>query len=102
MRIDEIPQLWNILCGEMALVGPRPERPEFVSKLTQTIPFYRQRHLIKPGLTGWAQICYRYGSSEDDAREKLSYDFYYLKNASLLLDFQICLQTISEVTRGSR
>lgn len=102
MRIDEIPQLWNILCGEMALVGPRPERPEFVSKLTQTIPFYRQRHLIKPGLTGWAQICYRYGSSEDDAREKLSYDLYYLKNASLLLDFQICLQTISEVTRGSR
>jgi len=101
-RIDEIPQFWNILRGDMALIGPRPERPEFVDRLTQTIPFYRQRHLLKPGLTGWAQICYRYGSSEADAREKLSYDLYYLKNASLLLDLQILLQTIGAVARGSR
>ena len=101
-RIDEIPQFWNIFCGEMALIGPRPERPEFVAKLAQTIPFYRQRHLAKPGLTGWAQICYRYGASEADAREKLSYDLYYLKNASPLLDLQILLQTVSAVAKGAR
>jgi len=101
-RIDELPQLWNIICGEMALVGPRPERPEFVEKLAAEIPFYSQRHLIKPGLTGWAQICFPYGASKEDAIEKLSYDLYYLKNATLLLDLQIMMQTIGAVAKGSR
>jgi lipopolysaccharide/colanic/teichoic acid biosynthesis glycosyltransferase len=102
MRIDELPQLWNIMVGDMAFVGPRPERPEFVARLELGIPFYRQRHLIKPGLTGWAQICFPYGASEGDAREKLSYDFYYLKNMSIPLDLQIVLQTIGAVAKGSR
>jgi lipopolysaccharide/colanic/teichoic acid biosynthesis glycosyltransferase len=101
-RIDEIPQFWNILIGEMSFIGPRPERPEFVEKLAKTIPYYRQRHLVKPGLTGWAQICYRYGASEEDAREKLSYDLYYLKNASWMLDLQIMLQTIGAIAKGAR
>jgi exopolysaccharide biosynthesis polyprenyl glycosylphosphotransferase len=101
-RLDEVPQFWNILIGDMSFIGPRPERPEFVEKLAMTIPFYRQRHLVKPGLTGWAQICYRYGASEEDAREKLSYDLYYLKNASWMLDMQIVLQTIGAVAKGAR
>lgn len=101
-RIDEIPQFWNIIKGDMAFVGPRPERPEFVEILAERIPYYRQRHLIKPGLTGWAQICYPYGASEEDAREKLSYDLYYLKNVSFLLDLQIVLQTIGAIAKGSR
>jgi exopolysaccharide biosynthesis polyprenyl glycosylphosphotransferase len=101
-RIDELPQLWNVLRGDMAFVGPRPERPEFVERLAATIPFYRQRHLIKPGITGWAQICFPYGASREDAIEKLSYDLYYLKNASLLLDVQIMMQTLTAVARGSR
>ena len=101
-RIDELPQFWNILIGDMSFIGPRPERPEFVEKLAKTIPYYRQRHLVKPGLTGWAQICYRYGASEEDAREKLSYDLYYLKNASWMLDMQIVLQTIGAVAKGAR
>jgi len=101
-RIDELPQLWNIICGEMSVVGPRPERPEFVERLEKAVPYYRQRHSIKPGLTGWAQINFPYGASEEDAREKISYDFYYLKNASFLLDFQIVLQTIGAVAKGSR
>ena len=101
-RIDELPQFWNILHGEMSFIGPRPERPEFVEKLAGSIPYYRQRHLIKPGLTGWAQICYQYGASEEDAREKLSYDLYYLKNASFMLDMQIILQTIGAIAKGAR
>lgn len=101
-RVDEVPQFWNILRGDMALVGPRPERPEFVEQLARTIPFYAQRHLVKPGLTGWAQICYPYGASEEDVRQKLSFDLYYLKNASLILDVQIMLQTVSAMARGSR
>lgn len=102
LRIDELPQFWNIFRGDMAFVGPRPERPEFVEQLAQSIPFYRQRHLITPGLTGWAQICYPYGASEEDAREKLGYDFYYMKKASLLLDLQILLQTVGALARGAR
>jgi exopolysaccharide biosynthesis polyprenyl glycosylphosphotransferase len=101
-RIDEIPQFWNILLGEMSFIGPRPERPEFVEKLAASVPYYRQRHLVKPGLTGWAQICYRYGASEEDAREKLSYDLYYLKNASWTLDLQIVMQTIGAIAKGAR
>jgi sugar transferase (PEP-CTERM system associated) len=103
-RIDELPQLFNVLRGEMSIVGPRPERPEFVEELSQKIPYYRERHYVKPGLTGWAQLCYRYGASEDDAVEKLQYDLYYVKNHSLLFDFVILLQTAEVVLwqKGSR
>lgn len=93
-RLDELPQFINILRGEMSLIGPRPERPEFVEQLAETIPFYRARHAVRPGLSGWAQVQYRYGSSLDDARIKLEYDLYYVKHASLLLDLRITLQTI--------
>lgn len=93
-HLDEIPQLYNILKGELSFVGPRPERPEFVKPLKEQIPFYEMRHLIKPGITGWAQINYRYGASVEDAYEKLQYDLYYLKNRSLFLDISIILKTI--------
>lgn len=96
-RLDEIPQLWNILKGEMSFVGPRPERPEFVVELAKTIPFYRERMLVKPGLTGWAQINFPYGASAADAAAKLQYDLYYIKNRSLVLDLAIILRTIKTV-----
>lgn len=99
-RIDEIPQLINILKGEMSLVGPRPERPEFVEKLKQVIPYYSKRHFIKPGLTGWAQVRYPYGSSVEDAVEKLRYDLYYLKNRGPFLDTLIFFETIKVVLFG--
>jgi sugar transferase (PEP-CTERM system associated) len=103
-RIDELPQLLNVLTGHMSIVGPRPERPEFVDELTVKIPYYRERHYVKPGLTGWAQLCYSYGSSENDAIEKLQYDLYYVKNHSLLFDFAILVQTAEVVLwqKGSR
>jgi len=93
-RLDELPQIWNILKGEMSFVGPRAERPEFHGTLQKEVPFYEERYLIKPGLTGWAQINFRYGSSIQDAAEKLKYDLYYIKNRSLLLDLGIILKTI--------
>lgn len=96
-RIDEIPQLINVLQGDMSLVGPRPERPEFVSKLKEVIPYYSERHYVKPGVTGWAQVCYPYGASVEDAIEKLRYDLYYVKNLSVLLDIRIILRTIGVV-----
>jgi sugar transferase (PEP-CTERM system associated) len=96
-RIDELPQILNVLKGEMAFVGPRPERPEFVQVLDAEIPFYSQRHLVKPGLTGWAQVCYPYGASVEDAREKLRYDLYYIKHMSLFFDLMIVLATIRTV-----
>lgn len=96
-RIDELPQLLNILKGDMSFVGPRPERPEFVAQLSATIPLYNERHMVKAGLTGWAQINYPYGASVDDARSKLSYDLYYVKNFSILFDFVILLQTLRVV-----
>jgi sugar transferase (PEP-CTERM system associated) len=99
-RIDELPQLINVLRGEMSFVGPRPERPEFVSELEQTIPYYRERHTVKPGITGWAQLCYPYGSSEKDTIEKLQYDLYYVKNRSLLFDLAILVQTVEVVLWG--
>src|SRR3989344_447687 len=99
-HLDEFPQLWNILRGEMSFIGPRPERPEFVEKLRQEIPFYSLRHLVKPGITGWAQINYRYGASVEDARRKLSYDLFYVKHRSLFLDVQIALKTGTMVFRG--
>jgi lipopolysaccharide/colanic/teichoic acid biosynthesis glycosyltransferase len=101
-RLDELPQFMNVLRGEMSLIGPRPERPEFVEWLTAEIPLFPQRHWIKPGITGWAQINYPYGASIDDAREKLCYDLYYLKNTSLLLDLHIALRTIGTIMKGSR
>lgn len=101
-RLDELPQLWNILNGDMSIVGPRPERPELIdSKLAPTIPFYRQRHLVKPGVTGWAQVNFRYGYSTDDALEKLQYDLYYVKNQSFWLDVRILLRTAKTVLTGS-
>ena len=96
-RIDELPQLMNILRGEMSFVGPRPERPMFVRELAEKIPLYNERHMVKAGLTGWAQINYPYGASIDDARSKLSYDLYYVKNFSILFDFVILLQTLRVV-----
>ncbi len=99
-RLDELPQLWNVLVGEMSLVGPRPERPEFVTQLTQQIPFYGERHAVRPGLTGWAQVSYSYGSSVEDALEKLQYDLYYVKNLSLSLDFYILFETVKTVLLG--
>jgi sugar transferase (PEP-CTERM system associated) len=103
-RLDEMPQLWNVLIGEMSFVGPRPERPEFVRELTEKIPYYGQRHVLKPGLTGWAQIRYTYGASVEDAIEKLQYDLYYIKNLSIALDFVILLETLKTVImrRGAR
>jgi sugar transferase (PEP-CTERM system associated) len=100
VRIDELPQIFNVLRGEMSLVGPRPERPQFVAGLEDRIPYYRERHCVKPGITGWAQLCYPYGSSEHDAAEKLQYDLYYVKNHSLLFDLMILLQTAEVVLWG--
>jgi sugar transferase (PEP-CTERM system associated) len=99
-RLDELPQLYNVLIGDMSFVGPRPERPEFVDTLNQKIPYYSKRHSMKPGVTGWAQVCYPYGASEEDALEKLRYDLYYIKNYSLLLDFMIILETVKVVLFG--
>jgi sugar transferase (PEP-CTERM system associated) len=96
-RLDELPQLWNVLKGDMSLVGPRPERPEFVTELTHQIPFYGQRHIVRPGLTGWAQVRYTYAASKEDALEKLQYDLFYIKNLSLVLDFFIMLSTVKTV-----
>jgi sugar transferase (PEP-CTERM system associated) len=103
-RIDELPQILNVLRGEMSFVGPRPERPEFVARLNDRIPFYRERHTIKPGITGWAQLCYPYGSSEQDALEKLQYDLFYVKNHSLLFYLAVLVQTVEVILmrRGAR
>jgi len=92
-RIDELPQMWNVLKGEMSFVGPRPERPEFVEKLAERIPYYSERHTVKPGITGWAQVSYRYGASVEDAMEKLKYDLFYVKNMSFAMDLLILFKT---------
>ena len=99
-RVDEIPQLWNVLRGDMSLIGPRPERPEFVEKLAQQIPFYGLRHVVKPGLTGWAQVRYPYGSTVEDALEKLQYELFYMKNYSMWLDMLIIVETVKTVLLG--
>ncbi len=103
-RIDELPQLFSVLSGEMSLVGPRPERPYFVNQLTKQIPFYAVRHSVKPGVTGWAQVRYHYGASVDDAAQKLQYDLYYVKNHTLLLDLVILFETVEVVltARGAQ
>jgi sugar transferase (PEP-CTERM system associated) len=100
LRIDELPQILNVLNGEMSLVGPRPERPEFVSALNTKIPLYRERHTIKPGITGWAQLCYPYGANENDAAEKLQYDLFYVKNRTLLFYLAILVQTVEVILWG--
>jgi len=104
VRIDEIPQMWNVLKGEMSFVGPRPERLIFVEQLNKKIPYYSLRHSVKPGITGWAQICYPYGASEEDALRKLEYDLYYIKNMTFQMDLWIIFQTIKTVLfrKGSR
>jgi sugar transferase (PEP-CTERM system associated) len=103
-RLDELPQIFNVLKGEMSLVGPRPERPEFVQELSAGIPYYAERHRVKPGVTGWAQLLYAYGSDAEDARRKLEYDLYYVKHAGLILDLVILLQTVEVVlfSKGAR
>jgi len=100
VRLDELPQFWNILKGEMSIIGPRPERPEFVSMLKQRIPFYDERHLVKPGLTGWAQVMFPYGNSVEDAAEKLHFDLFYIMKMSFFMDVKILLKTISIVLEG--
>jgi sugar transferase (PEP-CTERM system associated) len=104
LRMDELPQLWNVLKGEMSFVGPRPEREHFVKELEGLIPYYKERHTVKPGITGWAQVSYGYGASVDDAIEKLNYDLFYIKNMSFFMDLMIVLKTIKIVLflKGSR
>ena len=101
LRIDELPQVINVLRGDMSFVGPRPERPHFVAELAERIPYYGERHCVKPGITGWAQLCFPYGASEQDAREKLQFDLYYIKNNCLLFDLSILLQTVEVVLLGN-
>jgi len=104
LRLDELPQLWNVLSGTMSFIGPRPERPEFVAALAKEIPYYTLRHCVKPGLTGWAQLRYPYGSSAEDAAEKLTFDLFYVKNHNFRFDALIFLQTVEVVLfgRGAR
>jgi exopolysaccharide biosynthesis polyprenyl glycosylphosphotransferase len=102
LRLDELPQLWNVLRGEMSLVGPRPERPEFLAELSQHLPYWTRRHLIKPGLTGWAQVRQGYAASAEETATKLSYDFWYLRHRSLTVDLAILLRTLSVVAHGDR
>ncbi|MDP5039956.1 MAG: sugar transferase, partial [Paraglaciecola sp.] len=99
-RIDELPQLLNIFRGEMSFIGPRPERPEFVEQLIREIPYYNQRHNVKPGLAGWAQLNYPYGASVEDSMEKLKFDLYYVKHQSLMLDILILIRTVEVVLFG--
>jgi sugar transferase (PEP-CTERM system associated) len=99
-RLDELPQLWNVLRGDMSFVGPRPERPHFVSKLREVIPFYEERHSVRPGITGWAQVKFPYGSTLEDAEEKLEYDLYYVKHMSMLLDLAVLLETAKVMVLG--
>ena len=100
-RLDEVPQLYNLLRGDMSFVGPRPERPEHVVRLQEKIPFYRTRLIIRPGLTGWAQVRYEYGLTDEDALVKLQYDLYYIRHQSLLLDLNIMLRTVGKVVSMS-
>jgi lipopolysaccharide/colanic/teichoic acid biosynthesis glycosyltransferase len=99
-RIDELPQLWNVLKGEMSIVGPRPEREFFVKQLTELIPYYIERFTVKPGITGWAQVNYPYGASVEDAVAKLNYDLFYIKNSSLIMDLMILMRTVKIVLSG--
>ena len=99
-RLDELPQLWNVLKGDMSFVGPRPEREFFIKKLENVIPYFTERFSVKPGITGWAQVCYSYGSSVEDAIEKLNYVLFYIKNMSIFMDLMIIMRTIKIVLFG--
>jgi lipopolysaccharide/colanic/teichoic acid biosynthesis glycosyltransferase len=99
-RLDEVPQFWNVFRGDMSLVGPRPERPYFVERLAREIPLYSRRHRVKPGITGWAQVKWKYDTSLDDVRQKVKYDLFYIENMSLSRDFQILFRTITTALRG--
>jgi lipopolysaccharide/colanic/teichoic acid biosynthesis glycosyltransferase len=103
-RLEELPQFWNILCGDMSLIGQRPEQPEFVEEFSDSIPLYPLRHAVRPGITGWAQIRYGYASSEEQTRKKLEYDLFYIKHMSIWLDFNILLSTLATVIsrKGAR
>lgn len=103
-RIDELLQIFNVLRGDMSFVGPRPERPYFVESLSRELPYYSERHEVKPGITGWAQLNYPYGASVEDAKKKLQYDLYYIKNCSIFIDFLILIQTVRVILfpEGSR
>ena len=101
-RMDELPQFWNILKGDMSFIGPRPERPEIIEQIEAELPYYRFRHVVKPGLTGWAQVNYPYGASIEDTREKLAYDLHYIKYGSVLREMNITLRTIVAMVRGAR
>jgi lipopolysaccharide/colanic/teichoic acid biosynthesis glycosyltransferase len=101
VRLDELPQLWNVFTGEMSFVGPRPERQFFVEELKKKIPYYNERFTVKPGVTGWAQIRYPYGATEKDALEKLKYDLYYIKNMSFAFDMMVIFRTVKTVLSGS-
>jgi lipopolysaccharide/colanic/teichoic acid biosynthesis glycosyltransferase len=100
-RLDELPQLWAVVTGDMSLIGPRPERPHFEKELEQQIPHYRLRHSIRPGLSGWAQVNYPYGASVEDAANKLSYDLYYMRNFSIWLDLLVMIKTVRLVFNAS-
>jgi lipopolysaccharide/colanic/teichoic acid biosynthesis glycosyltransferase len=100
-RLDELPQFWNVIRGEMSFVGPRPERPCFVEELRRVIPYYDERHSVRPGITGWAQVQLHYGASVEDALAKLEYDLFYLKNMSILFDLAIIFQTVRIVIGGN-
>ena len=100
LRIDELPQLWNVFRGEMSFVGPRPERQHFIRQLEKEIPYYSERLTVKPGITGWAQVCYPYGASIEDAVEKLNYDLFYIKNLTFFLDLLVIFRTIKIVLFG--
>ena len=104
IRLDETVQFWDILRGEMSFIGPRPEQKEFVDEFKENIPYYNERHRLKPGLTGWAQIRFQYAANAEETRKKLSYDLYYIKNRSMLLDLRIILQTVEAVVlrRGAK
>jgi len=100
-RLDELPQLWNVVKGDMSIVGPRPERPEFLESLQETVPFWTRRHLVKPGITGWAQVKRGYTADEAGTAEKLSYDLWYLRHRSLVIDLAICARTFTTLVSGS-
>ena len=100
-RIDELPQLWNVLRGDMSIVGPRPERPEFLAELQETVPFWTRRHLVKPGITGWAQVKRGYTADAEGTVEKLSYDLWYLRHRSLVIDLAICARTFTTLVSGT-
>ena len=100
-RLDELPQLYDVLIGQMSIIGPRPERPDIVKDLCEKVPYYAERHLVKPGITGWAQISFRYGSSVEDAKRKLQFDLYYLKHMSFELDMIILFRTVGTFLRGA-